>query len=216
VEANVRILVVDDFEESRDITEAALTSLGYSDLLLADSASVALDILYFWHPNVDVNVDVVLLDIMMPKIDGIETCARIRTDARYADLPIIMLTSLEDMDSLVDSFIAGATDFIAKPFSPTELVARMQTAAKSTKKKSTSRDQIMRIRFNPLKIPGVGRLWMRRGLDQAASFRRFSAATRDCRLASVGPAAIIAISIVVGGLIVSVMTSLLSVSQIIG
>jgi hypothetical protein len=92
----------------------------------------------------------------------------------------------------------------------------MQTAAKSMKRKSTSRDQIMRIRFNPLKIPGVGRLWMRRGLDQAASFRRFSAATRDCRLASVGPAAIIAISIVVGGLIVSVMTSLLSVSQIIG
>lgn len=127
----MRILVVDDFEDSRDIIEAALMSAGYSDIVTADSASKALDILEFWRPNADVNFDVVLLDIKMPKIDGIETCARLRKEPRYADLPIIMLTSLEDADSLVNSFTAGATDYVVKPFDPRGLVARVQTAVKS-------------------------------------------------------------------------------------
>jgi sigma-B regulation protein RsbU (phosphoserine phosphatase) len=67
---------------------------------------------------------------VMPNIDGIEICARVRKDERYANLPIIMLTSLDDEESLKDAFAAGATDYIAKPFTQMELVARMQTAVK--------------------------------------------------------------------------------------
>lgn len=119
----MRILVVDDFEEARNVTEAALLSSGYSDVVTAESAKDAFDILDAEAPN----VDLVLLDIVMPIMDGIKTCAQLRKDARYAKLPIIMLTSLEDMDSLADAFIAGATDYIAKPFTRQELVARIQS-----------------------------------------------------------------------------------------
>ena len=73
-------------------------------------------------------VDVVLLDIVMPEMDGVEACARIRNDARYADMPIIMVTSLDDMDSLANAFVAGATDYITKPVNRVELVARVRAA----------------------------------------------------------------------------------------
>jgi PleD family two-component response regulator len=75
-------------------------------------------------------VDLVLLDILMPEIDGIEACARIRNDLRYADVPIIMVTSLADMDSLGNAFVAGATDYIAKPVNRIELLARVRSALK--------------------------------------------------------------------------------------
>ena len=69
-----------------------------------------------------------LLDIVMPEMDGVEACARIRNDARYADLPIIMVTSLDDMNSLANAFVAGATDYITKPVNRVELVARVRAA----------------------------------------------------------------------------------------
>lgn len=72
--------------------------------------------------------DVVLLDIVMPDMDGVETCARIRNDQRFADLPIIMVTSLDDMNSLSNAFVAGATDYVTKPINRIELIARVRSA----------------------------------------------------------------------------------------
>ena len=69
-----------------------------------------------------------LLDIVMPEMDGVEVCARIRNDPRYADLPIIMVTSLDDMNSLANAFVAGATDYVTKPINRIELVARVRAA----------------------------------------------------------------------------------------
>jgi CheY-like chemotaxis protein len=133
-EANMRILVIDDQEDSRDVTDAVLISAGFSDVVTAASAWDALRILGIW-PKTDhaQSVDLILLDIVMQEnIDGIEICARVRKDERYADLPIIMLTSLDDEESLKDAFAAGATDYITKPFTQTELVAHMQSAVKFT------------------------------------------------------------------------------------
>jgi sigma-B regulation protein RsbU (phosphoserine phosphatase) len=127
----MRVLAVDDSEDCREVIEVAFLSAGYRDVVTAQSASEALDILDFWGPSAEVKFDVVLLDVCMPKIDGIETCARIRTEARFAKLPIIMLTSLRDTKSLVDAFAAGATDYVAKPFTCTGLVARAKAALKS-------------------------------------------------------------------------------------
>ena len=86
----MRILVVDDAEESREIIEAALLSGGYNDVATAASAAEAYQV--SWTSAGDGNgappaADIVLLDIMMPEIDGIEACARIRNDPRYADVP---------------------------------------------------------------------------------------------------------------------------------
>ena len=123
----MRILIVDDIEDSRDLTEAALLSAGYSDIVMAASAWEALKVLDVGR-TVDTppSVDIVLLDIIMPEMDGIEACARIRRDRRYADIPIIMVTSLDDMDSLSNAFVAGATDYVTKPINRIRFLAARQ------------------------------------------------------------------------------------------
>jgi PleD family two-component response regulator len=125
----MRILVVDDQEDSRDLTEGALLSAGYTGILTAASGWEALKALDVGRTT-DENppVDVVLLDVVMPEMDGIEVCARIRNDPRYADLPVIMVTSLDDMNSLANAFVAGATDYVTKPLNRIELVARVRAA----------------------------------------------------------------------------------------
>jgi len=125
----MRILIVDDSEDSRDLTEAALLSAGYTDIVKAASGWDALKILDVGRTTDEgPAVDVALLDIVMPEMDGVEACARIRNDGRHADLPIIMVTSLDDMDSLSNAFVAGATDYITKPVNRVELVARVRAA----------------------------------------------------------------------------------------
>lgn len=127
----MRILVVDDLEDSRDLTEAALLSAGYVDVITAGSAWEALKVLDVGRTTDEAPaVDLVLLDIVMPEMDGIETCARIRKDPRYYDLPIIMVTSLDDMDSLSNAFVAGANDYVTKPINRVELVARVRSSLK--------------------------------------------------------------------------------------
>jgi PleD family two-component response regulator len=128
----MRILVVDDAEESREIIEAALLSGGYRDIATAESGWDAMRYLDVGkrEKNVPPAADIVLLDIMMPEIDGIETCARIRNDPRYVDIPIIMVTSLDDMESLSNAFVAGANDYITKPLNRIELIARVRAALK--------------------------------------------------------------------------------------
>src|ERR1700741_2354726 len=111
-EATVRILIVDDSQDSRDLEEGTLLSGGYDNVVTADSGWQALKLLDIGrksdeHPD----FDVVLLDVVMPDIDGVETCARIRNDPRCADLPIIMVTSCDDTDTLRNAFVAGATDY---------------------------------------------------------------------------------------------------------
>jgi phosphoserine phosphatase RsbU/P len=126
------ILIVDDSEDSCELTEAALVSAGYSDIHVARSAWEAFKLMDIGCPsnNVGPQVDIVLLDIMMPEMDGIEACARMRHDARYADIPIIMVTSVDDLDSLANAFVAGASDYITKPVKRIELVARVRAALK--------------------------------------------------------------------------------------
>jgi sigma-B regulation protein RsbU (phosphoserine phosphatase) len=131
-EVPMRILVVDDNEDSRDITEAALLSAGYRDVQTAPSAAAAFKHLKLGAADQDesCDIDIILLDIVMPEIDGIEACAMIRNDPRHADVPIIMVTSLDDMDSLANAFVAGATDYVTKPVNRIELLARVRAALK--------------------------------------------------------------------------------------
>ena len=128
----MRILTVDDSEDSRDLTQAVLHSAGYRDVKTAASARDAFTILGIGNEtgNDQTPIDLVLLDIVMPEIDGIEACARIRSDGRYGDTPIIMLSSLADMDSLSNAFVAGANDYITKPLNRIELLARVRAALK--------------------------------------------------------------------------------------
>jgi PleD family two-component response regulator len=123
--------VTDDSEDSRDLIEGALLSAGYADIVTASSGWEALKILDVGRATDEKStVDVALLDIVMPEMDGVEACARIRNDPRYADLPVIMVTSLDDMNSLANAFVAGATDYVTKPVNRVELVARVRAALK--------------------------------------------------------------------------------------
>lgn len=127
----MQILVIDDSEDSRDLTEGALLSAGYTNVLTASSGWQALKILDVGCATDEKPVvDVALLDIVMPEMDGVEVCARIRNDQRYADLPIIMVTSLDDMNSLSNAFVAGATDYVTKPVNRIELIARVRASLK--------------------------------------------------------------------------------------
>ncbi|MGP9810390.1 response regulator [Rhodopseudomonas sp. NSM] len=128
----MRILVVDDSEDARDVAEAMLLAAGYEDIQTSESAEEAYHILAVGTsaPATVSPVDLVLMDIMMPGIDGIEACARIRGEPHLMDVPIIMVTLLDDVDNLANAFVAGATDYITKPIKRVELQARVRSALK--------------------------------------------------------------------------------------
>lgn len=128
----MRILIVDDSEDGREIAETMLIAAGYEDVSAVASATEAYRFLGIGETATrqPAAVDLVLLDVVMPGIDGIEACARIRSEQRYSSVPIIMVTSLADADSLANAFVAGATDYITKPVSRIELLARVRSALK--------------------------------------------------------------------------------------
>ncbi|RTE65379.1 phosphate regulon transcriptional regulatory protein PhoB [Amphritea opalescens] len=120
-----RVLIVDDEAPIREMIAVALEMAGY-DCVEADSAQAA-------HPMiVDCKPDMVLLDWMMPGISGIEFARRLRKDEMTSDIPIIMLTAKTDEDNKIQGLETGIDDYITKPFSPRELVARLKTVLRRT------------------------------------------------------------------------------------
>jgi DNA-binding response OmpR family regulator len=120
-------MVVDDHDDVRDLVQGALLYAGYNDIVTAASSREAFRILDFGHTRTEkTSVDVLLLDIVMPEMDGVQTCAHIRNMPHCADLPIIMLTSLDDVNSVVNAFVAGANAYITKPVDRVELIANVR------------------------------------------------------------------------------------------
>ena len=112
------ILVVDDEESGRQTLESILESEGYH-IEMAENGIQALEKAKIFLP------DVILLDVMMPGMTGFEVCERVRNDPLLAEIPIIVLTALDDRESLLTALKAGADDFISKPFDRFELRARL-------------------------------------------------------------------------------------------
>lgn len=125
-----RILVVDDMATNRALIRAVLGSQEF-EVLEADCGEAALTRIAALRP------DVVLLDVMMPDLDGIEVCRRLREQEEFRLLPIIMLTSLGSPDDVVHGMEVGASDYITKPFNAVELTARVRAAV--DKKRLTDR-----------------------------------------------------------------------------
>src|SRR5215471_21516251 len=117
---NERILVVDDTPANIQTVATILKGHGYQ-LSVATSGQQALDLLERVRP------DLVLLDVMMPGIDGFETCRRIKASEGWRDLPIIFLTAKTETADIVTGFEVGAVDYVAKPFNAHELLARVNT-----------------------------------------------------------------------------------------
>jgi putative two-component system response regulator len=116
------ILVVDDDPENLMVMEAIL-SKDYSLKLFNDS-STALEHAFANPP------DLILLDVMMPKIDGFEICRRLKTEIKLSDVPVIFITSKTDIEDEERGFSVGASDFIHKPISAPIVTARVKTHIK--------------------------------------------------------------------------------------
>ncbi|MFN8401448.1 MAG: response regulator [Anaerolineales bacterium] len=115
---NSTILIVDDDAAGREVLVSILEPDGY-ELILAENGFQALDLASAIHP------DIILLDIMMPGMDGFEVCRRIRSEKEIAEVPILFLSALDDRQSLLNGLEAGADDFINKPPDRYELRARL-------------------------------------------------------------------------------------------
>ena len=114
------ILIVDDDSRGRETLEAVLTGLGHN-LHFSDNGLDALKQASALQP------DLILLDVMMPGIDGFEVCRRLRADPLLADVPVVMTTALDDKASRLAGIEAGADDFITKPIDRMEIRARVNT-----------------------------------------------------------------------------------------
>ena len=115
-----RILIVDDNEANRDILETRLKVHGY-ELLQAADGEEALAAVQRDHP------DLILLDVMMPKLDGVEVCRRIKGDATLPFTPIILVTSKSDTRDVIAGLDAGADEYLTKPVDQAALVARVKS-----------------------------------------------------------------------------------------
>jgi DNA-binding response OmpR family regulator/DNA-binding CsgD family transcriptional regulator len=113
------VLVVDDSPEALAMLNEALEQAGLT-VLIALEGKQAINIAQKMVP------DIIVLDAIMPSMDGFETCKRIKADPKIADIPVIFMTGLSDTESIVKGLEAGGVDYLTKPFTPDELVARMR------------------------------------------------------------------------------------------
>lgn len=114
----LKILIVDDEPIARATLEALLDGKPY-DLFFAEDGLEGLD------KAREVQPDVIILDLMMPRMNGFDVCKRIRSDPKNSGVPIIMMTAFDDRDAKLNSLVAGADDFLTKPFDSLELDIRL-------------------------------------------------------------------------------------------
>ncbi len=114
------VLIVDDQEVMRDAITGMLKDQGYELFYAVDGQEALIQ-------AENIQPDIILLDIMMPEMDGFEVCQRIRADPILAKIPIVMVTALDDHDSRLRGIKSGADDFISKPYNIYELRARVKT-----------------------------------------------------------------------------------------
>lgn len=117
---NSNILIVDDEKDISTLIEMTLKSHGFKNIIACYNGKSALDEIKINHP------DLVLLDLMLPNIDGLTVCKEVKNDITTKNIPIIMITAKNEENDIVTGLELGASDYITKPFSTKVLLARVK------------------------------------------------------------------------------------------
>lgn len=118
---------------------AELGAAGF-DVLLAEDGRTALSVVRKHVP------DVLITDVMMPALDGVEVCRTLKADSRTADIPVLLLSAFAQSPSKVKGFDAGASDYITKPFVMEELIARVQSLLRHKQRIDELKAEVRRLR----------------------------------------------------------------------
>src|SRR5262247_1726041 len=160
-----RILIVDDQPMNVDILKTRLAVHGY-ELLTATDGAEALAIASTQHP------DLILLDIMMPRIDGIEVCKRLKADTSLPFMPIIMVTAKADSKDIVAGLDAGADEYLTKPVDQAALVARVKSMLRSKALHDMVREQAAHLEAQAEQLAAWNHTLEQRVADQLAALDR--------------------------------------------
>ncbi len=143
-----KILVVDDEQSIRELITFNLEKAGFQ-VLCAEDGLEALSL-------VRAKVDLVILDLMLPAIDGLEVCRRLKGEQQTAGIPVIMLTAKDEEIDKILGLELGADDYLTKPFSPRELVARIKAVLRRSSKEISSIGQLsigeLKMNFNSYEV----------------------------------------------------------------
>lgn len=130
-----RLLVVDDVAENRDLLARHLVRQGH-EVITAGDGRRALEL------AVEERFDAILLDVMMPVLDGHATLERLKTDPTTRDVPVLMISALDELSSVVRCIEAGADDYLPKPFNPVLLRARLDAALRKKRQRDRELDYL--------------------------------------------------------------------------
>jgi class 3 adenylate cyclase/CheY-like chemotaxis protein len=159
------ILIVDDNADNREILEARLTSQGYATATASDgeeALAVARELL----------PDLILLDVMMPKLDGLEVCRQLRTDPTYPFVPIILVTARTALQDIVAGLDAGADEYLTKPVEQAALVARVRSILRAKALHDRVQEQARHLEAQATQLAEWNTMLERRVAEQVAEIER--------------------------------------------
>ncbi|MCQ8103917.1 response regulator transcription factor [Methylomonas sp. SURF-2] len=151
---NGTVLIVDDTPGNLALLSDTLSEANYR-VLVAIDGSAALEQIQYVKP------DIILLDVMMPGIDGFETCGRLKADPATAAIPVLFMTGLSELDDLLRGFGEGALDYIVKPIRPAEVLARIEVHLSQTRNLRRAEQLLTEGGFAAMSVDSGGRMnWL--------------------------------------------------------